>query len=653
MSVLTRFYGISLFMLATAAQAAVPDFRLLDTQGRSHALYRTPNAKQIALIAGDPASPGWPALLQATAALSAAQPAASGVQVYLLSPVSVAPDSDGPVILLDPSQTVLTALGLTRAGEALLLEAGTWEERYRGPLGDPQPAASGLAAALAGQVLPAVAVPEASPLPISWPAAVSYDKEVAPILAAKCGSCHREGDTAPFAMSSHRKVAGWAKMIEEVLLTDRMPPGQSAPGFGPFEQERGLTPEEKRTLVAWVRAGAPAGTGEDPLPALVTPRTGAWRLGEPDLILEMPQPFDVPAEGVIEYQLFKVPTKFTEDTWIRGVEVQPGNPEVLHHSLIFIEYPEAIKHLEPRVMGGAGGFFAGFVPGATPRFFPEGTGKLIPAGATFLFQMHYVTTGKATQDQTKLGLYLSKEKPAQRLITTAAFNPGFEIPPHNADFHVTAEERVNIDANLWAMSPHMYYRGKHFRYTAHYPDGRVEPLLSVPAYNFDWQTQFRYQQPKPLPKGTRIVCEGGFDNSAANPFNPNPDATVRFGDQTYEEMFIGYLEFAVDPDKYVRMQEKRRERMQQDRQEFQSAQPVVSSDPPLTPEELLGTLWEADQFKFRFLADGVFVVNELIKGVYRIENNRVYIDVVGEHFELDIIGKGLYFNGSYAITRLE
>lgn len=635
--------------LGAKAGGAVPDFRLPDTEGHSVALTRMADVTRIALVAGDPTAEGWPGLLEQVGRL-----AADGLQTFVIVPAAPALPlpSPSPSVLVDASQSVLTALNLLHVGDSLLVQAGTLAELYRGPLGETGAVPTGLAATLAGT--PATPAPgHAAPLPMAWPEQVSYAKDVAPLLAEKCGICHREGDTAPFAMSSHRKVAGWASMIEEVLLSDRMPPGQPAPGFGPFVDERGLTPAQKQTLIAWVRAGAPSDTEEDPLPQLVTPRTGAWRLGEPDVVLQMPKPFDVPAEGVIEYQLFTVPTPFTEDTWVRGLEVQPGNSAVLHHCLIFIEYPEALKYLEPHVMGGAGGFFAGFVPGSTPRFFPPDTGKLIPAGASLIFQMHYITTGKAQQDQTKLGLYLCTEKPKQRLITSAAFDPSFEIPPHRADYPVQADTSLRMNATLWGMAPHMHYRGKYFRYTAYYPDGRVERLLDVPNYSFDWQTQYRYQQPKVLPKDTRIVCEGGFDNSASNPFNPNPDATVRFGDQTYEEMFIGYLEYAVDPDAYVKQMERRRDRMKQDRQEFQSARPPVSDEPPMTAEELVGTLWEGDKFKFRFLADGNFIVNEIIKGVYRVENNRVYIDVVGEHFELDIIGKGLYFNGSYAITRLE
>lgn len=641
--------GLVLCLAAAGHADPVPNFRLLDTGGRSHELHRAAAHPTIALIAVDPAAPDW----AKPAAALGARLAKAGGAAWIVAPAaagSVNPAPDAPPVLLDPAHIVTTALGLARHGDTLLVDSATWTARYRGPLGDPD-AETGAFAALNGAQ--AGATPGA-PLPLDcFDSPPGYADTIAPILAAKCATCHRPGDTAPFAFDSHRRAAGWAAMVEEVILTDRMPPWHADPAHGPYENDRSLTPGEKRALVSWIRAGAPRGEGDDPLHTLVTARTGAWRMGEPDVVLPMPEPFDVPAEGVIEYQLFTVPTGFTEDTWIRGIEVLPGAAEVVHHALVFIEYPEDRKHLEPRVMGGAGGYFAGFVPGAEPRFYPEGTGKFVPAGANFIFQMHYVTTGRPHRDQTRLGLHLLQEPPAKRLVTDAAFNPAFEIPPGHPEFPVSAETRARLDVTLHAMAPHMHYRGKHVRYTAHYPDGAVETLLSVPDYRFDWQTQYRLAEPRRLPRGTRIVCEGAFDNSPANPYNPDPAATVRFGDQTYEEMFIGYLEYAVDHAAYVRQMEQRRERMAQDRQSFASAARPESSDPPMTPEELLGTLWEGDQFKFRFLEDGVFVVNDLIRGKYRVENHRVYIDVVGEHFELDIIGKGLYFNGSYAITRLE
>jgi hypothetical protein len=432
-----------------------------------------------------------------------------------------------------------------------------------------------------------------------------------------------------------------------------MPPWTADPEVGHFANDNSLTVEEKRTLVAWIDNGTPRGEGDDPLEAYTPPPARKWKLGDPDRVVSLPEPFTVPAEGVVEYQIIDVPTTETEDRWLKGLEVKPGNPKVLHHCLIFILYPEDRKHQEPRVSAGARGYFAGYVPGAEASFFPEGTGKFLPAGATLRFQMHYVTTGKEETDQTELAMYFHDEAPAERLVTEAAYKADFQIPPGDPDYSVFADYEFGDDVTVYGLAPHMHYRGKRMQYTAIYPDKTNEVLLSVPNYNFDWQHMYRFAEPKQLPEGTRLVATGAFDNSPQNPFNPDPTATVHFGDQTWEEMFIGYIAYAAPRGTFLERQERRQRYLERARERFREEHPEAFEGEPLTEASIVGSLWREDEWKFRFLADGVLLVNDLIKGTWKMEDGKVAIDVVGTQYELDVIGSGLYFNGSYGIKRLE
>lgn len=653
----------------------VPNFRLLDQRGDSHELYRQADARAVVLfVQGN----GCPIVRQSYPALERLRKANKrDVRFFLFnaSTVDTREEVDTELrdydvktrCLLDPSQTVAQTLGFDRTAEVLIIDTRDWTVAYRGPLDDrfdygaEKPAATEEYAKQAlHQLLEdapvTVAGGKVKGCAITFAGAgdeVSYARDVAPILLNKCVPCHNANGTGPFAFSSHRKAAGWANMTREVLLTDRMPPWTADPAHGDFVNDSGLTPAEKRTLVAWIDAGAPADEGDDPLAAYEPPPATKWKLGAPDKVLILPEPFTVPAEGTVEYQLIEVPTGLTEDRWIRGIEVRPGNPKVVHHCLVFIQYPEDRKHQEPRVSAGANGFFAGFVPGAEPAFYPEGTGKFMPAGATLLFQMHYVTTGREEVDQTEMGLYFHDAPPKNRLLTQAAYKADFEIPPGDPDYTVFADEYIGENATLYALSPHMHYRGSRMKYTAVYPDKRREILLSVPNYNFDWQHTYRLAEPRKLPRGTRIVVTGAFDNSPLNPYNPDPNAEVHFGDQTWEEMFIGYYWCAVPQKAYQARLERRKRHLEEARARFREEHPEAFEGPPLTEESILNTLWREDEWKFRFKPEGVLLVNDLIKGVWKMENQKVIIDVVGSHFELDVIGNGLYFNGSYPITRLE
>jgi hypothetical protein len=330
-------------------------------------------------------------------------------------------------------------------------------------------------------------------------------------------------------------------------MTGEMPPWHADPAHGVFANDTSLPKAEAAMLVAWIDAGAPRGDGPDPLaaqdtrPAANFPNAWPIELGEPDYIVSIPR-YTVAANGEIPYQYVTVPVDVPTEKWLRAAVILPGNTKVVHHSLVFMG--SLLDVLLNR--GGLGGYFAAYVPGLKPAPFPEGTAKRLPADAQVTFQMHYTAIGNEETDETKLGLYFAKEPPKVELRTTAAANLNIQIAPGVAEYEREASvvPSVSKPILLYELSPHMHYRGSRFKFEAVYPDGTSEVLLSVPRYEFHWQTLYRLTQPKRLPAGTRIRCRGAFDNSPQNDENPNPDATVRFGEQTDDEMFIGYLNYS-------------------------------------------------------------------------------------------------------------
>jgi hypothetical protein len=665
--------------VAPAAASSKPvkaeNFRLLDHRGESHELYRYRDHKAVVLyVQGN----GCPIARQSYPEIKRIRRAYKdkGVAFFLLNanPQDTREEVDEELrdfrvnisTLMDSTQTVARSLGLERTCEALVLRPSDWAIVYRGPVDDrfdygaqkPEATQQYLRTAL-DQLLAGEPVTveqhatKGCKINVLDPPKVDY-LDVAPILEQKCVPCHRDGGAGPFAMKSFDKVNGWASMIRETIMTGTMPPWHADPHVGEFKNDRGLRDDEKSKLIAWVEAGAPRGDeSSDPLAALELPPLGMWKLGEPDLVLSMPEPYKIPAEGVLEYAMITVPTNLEQDVWVRGIEVIPGATEAVHHVLIFIQYPEHLKQYEPDADGGAGGFFGGFVPGAEPFFFPEGTGKYIPAGASFLFQMHYVTTGKPHEDITRMGLYLHKEPPAEQLETIGISYGDFAIKPGERVHRVSEDGYFSHDMKLWAFAPHMHYRGARMSYTAIQPDGNRIKLCSVPDYRFDWQTVYQLKEPFPISRGTRILVEGAFDNSATNPYNPDPTQTVHFGDQTYDEMFIGYMDISARPEVFHQIAEAKNTGREQRLERFKQQHPEYLREAPYTAEELEGSYWQGGDWKFRFNPEGVILVNGIIKGQWKIENNRVVIDVVGSHFELDIVGKHLVSHGNYEIQRLE
>ena len=347
------------------------------------------------------------------------------------------------------------------------------------------------------------------------------------------------------SLVNYDEARPWAKSIARRVEAASMPPWHASPEYGAFANDRRLGTAERDTLLAWATAGAPAG---DLQRAPTAPIYGSaeWKIGEPDIIIEMSEEVIVPAKGELPYHDYIVDPGFTEDVWVRAAESLPGNRDVVHHIIVgfLIEDPLARRRLareglESRVQGSLGGY----VPGDEPLVLADGLARLIPAGSKIYFQMHYTPTGEVETDRSRLGLVLADGPPTHEVRTGIASNPFIHIPAGSADKSLSASFVFERDSVLLSMRPHLHLRGKTFEYRARYPDGSEEILLHVRDYDFGWQTRYVFAEPKQIPAGTELVCTGSWDNSFANPNNPDPTATVSWGQQTADEMMIGFFEY--------------------------------------------------------------------------------------------------------------
>lgn len=424
-------------------------------------------------------------------------------------------------------------------------------------------------------------------------ASPTYSKDVAAIMNQRCVECHRTGEIGPMPLTSYKEVRPFARAIRDVIAEGKMPPWFADPHVGKFSNDRRLTEEQKRTLLQWVSAGAPEGNPKDlpPAPKFVE----GWQIGKPDVVFNIPQPFTVPAEGVVDYQYVTVPTNFTEDKWVSAAEVRPGDHTVVHHVIAFVlpseeesraareraqqaassgtpqtnrersrfgtmceqARPDAemMKKMLERIRSGKqpreqGPLLVGWAPGLQPEIMEPGSAKLLKAGSRLLFQLHYTPNGKSAvvDKDTRIGLVFSKTPVTRVVHTVGISNMRIKIPPEDPNYEAQSCFTFNRDVTLVDMMPHMHYRGKDMTYVATYPDGRKETLLSVPNYDFSWQLGYILTQSKTLPAGTKIECTAHFDNSARNKYNPDPTKEVRWGDQTWEEMLIGWVTLEVPRD---------------------------------------------------------------------------------------------------------
>jgi peroxiredoxin len=439
-------------------------------------------------------------------------------------------------------------------------------------------------------------------------ATVTYSKQISRLLNERCVVCHRPGEIGPFAMTKYDEVAGWGEMIAEVVRDQRMPPWHANPHYGKFANENVLSDKEKELIYAWVEAGCPEGNPAELPPAPKFTEGWLLERAPDKVVYMNDKPVDIKAEGVDPYRYYIADPGFKEDKWVRSAQCLPGNASVVHHIIVFVAPPEAVDRIveaqkraleelekskksgeDPRLARarrqaerlrqvdkkrdkanrtaaksakgkagtttqnpdrGAGDtsnmdLLCGFAPGTRPFIAPPGMAKLVPAGWKFIFQMHYTPNGSPQKDRSAIGLLF--EDPANithRLVTANAANAEFEIPAYADDYKVESRKKFARDTLFIGMYPHMHMRGKAFRYELNYPDGKKQILLDVPHYDFNWQNWFKLAQPLVIPAGSEMVCTAHFDNSEANLCNPDPSKPVRWGDQTWEEMMIGWYDAA-------------------------------------------------------------------------------------------------------------
>ena len=401
--------------------------------------------------------------------------------------------------------------------------------------------------------------------PLHSPVAVAptFYHDVLPILQQHCQRCHRPGEIGPMPLLTYDDAQRKARAIAEKVSAKKMPPWFADPQFGHFSNDPSLTPREIETLASWTNFGTPAGDPRGAPP----PRQWAegWNIPQPDPIVKMPKPVPLPAEGDIEYTYEIVPTGFTEGKWVQMSEIRPLSRMNVHHAVVYIRPPDS-KWLRRAPMGEP--FTASdmtdeesrrdalwtdadillvYAPGSAPDNWPAGMAKFIPAGSDLVFQMHYMAHGAATSDQSSIGLVFAKEPPKQRVLSLQLTNDHFVIPPGANDYRVEARGTLPNDATLLSFLPHMHLRGKRFEYNIVQSGGRVETLLRV-NWDFFWQLSYRLAEPRALKAGTELQAVAWYDNSKDNPHNPDPGASVRWGDQTFDEMMVGFFDVAVPAD---------------------------------------------------------------------------------------------------------
>ncbi len=460
-------------------------------------------------------------------------------------------------VLRDEHQLVSQHFGVVRTCEAIVIDVKNSTILYRGAVDDQltegakKPKAQhhyladALTEALDGKPVTTPKTPVHGCL-ISYEREfsdepTSYAKQVAPILLDKCVDCHRPGRIGPFSLDSYKTVRGWSAMIQETVLDRRMPPWHADPHYGKFANDRSLTGPEARTLLRWIEQGCPRGEGDDPL-AVARPEPAKWTLGDPDFVVSLPGEQEIPATGTLDYRYLNPEFVMPRDASLRAAVVRPGNPQVVHHIIVRVKYPPGYRHAPEEAY-----LFTTWAPGIPQAACPSGTEMFLPKGARFNFEVHYTTNGTPQTDLSEMGLYLADEPAPMRLEVRACETRDLQIPPGERDAKHTCFYCFKREAMIFEFGPHMHLRGSWFKFEALYPNGNRETLLSVPRYDFNWQSGYRLAEPKRVPAGTWIMCIGGFDNSGRNPHNPDPTKRVNWGLQTWDEMFMGFLTVADVP----------------------------------------------------------------------------------------------------------
>jgi hypothetical protein len=412
---------------------------------------------------------------------------------------------------------------------------------------------------------------------------VTFTKDVAPIIQKNCQVCHRAGEIGPMALTSYKEVRPWAKAIRQAVVQRNMPPWFADSKHGDFSNDARLSQKDIDTITAWVEADAPEGDPKamSPNPSFID----GWNVGKPDVVLAMTTEYEIPAEGVISYKYFAVPTNFTEDRYVQFAEIRAGDRQHVHHVIVSVRFPgqgelPAAGEISPSARFGAGGggrqggggeptrpqaeggSFAGrggarsledsdgrlvgWAPGEAPLMLHPGQAKLVKKGSVLIFQVHYTTNGKPGKDRSSVGLIFSKVPVEKRVITAGAMARQLVIPAGEPNYESKGSFTFQEDSHIDSLHPHMHYRGKDFQYTLVYPDGTSKVLLEVPHYNFAWQLTYFEREAIAAPKGSRLDIVAHHDNSANNKFNPDPTKEVHWGEQTWDEMMIGYFDYTLD-----------------------------------------------------------------------------------------------------------
>ena len=550
---------------SSSAVRTADDFTLADQDFLSHQLHRMTDATAVVLVTY---VPGSQAVRRDAAALRALQGASKGrgVEVFLLdsNPAEtreavradlVAAGLAAPV-LFDKQQLVAEQLGVIRTAEAIVIDPKTWRIAYRGPISrdGENSAAAAVEAVAAGRPVTAVwGQSGGEPIRIAARGQraqferISYAADVAPIIQDKCADCHQAGGIGPMALTSYKQVKGFSPMIREVVRTKRMPPYGADPDIGHFKDDKRLSSDQIRTLVHWIEAGSPRGAGADPLQkaAFSVPE---WPLGKPDLIVEAPA-YDIPASGVVDYQRPYVPNPMTEGRWLKASTIKVANRQAVHHVLSGQISPEDApgKGAPQKVSESAWGSSIGtYAVGSESEIAPKGYGTWLKPGGGFGLQNHYTPFGKAVTEKSQIALYFYKpgEAPKHVMHNTAIANPTIMIAP-NTEFHrELAYVEFPKDAVLFGAFPHAHYRGGSSTFAIRYPDGREKMLLALPRYDFNWQREYTFAEPIKVPAGSKLIARFTFNNTKRNPANPDPNRTVPWGEQSFDEMLYTQIRYA-------------------------------------------------------------------------------------------------------------
>lgn len=559
----------------------VPDTRFTDISGKPGVLSAIGGTKGAVVVVRDAECPVSQRYAPRLAELEKSYGAKGFNFVYLdATPHGVKESRDDAAkygltgrVVLDSAKRVLGALRATSSAEAFVIDAGG-TLRYRGAVDDQYgisfhkdaPTKNWLRDALdrvAANKDVATPSTEASGCMFEAdldapgaPRPITYHNRVSRIIQQKCESCHRVDGLAPMPLQNYRQVYERRAVVSFMTSSGRMPPWSANPKVGEWANNPSLSKQELADLLSWVKAGAPQGVaGEAPLKRSYTP---GWAMGKPDAIVQIPDTFRIPAQGVVQYKYSYAKTNFDSDKWIAAMEIHPTAPKVVHHVLVFIEEPgrkamndPTRKPGEPAPAAGVDGFFAATAPGSPAEVFPLGAAKKLPKGAWLKFQIHYQPNGTEQVDQTRIGLMFADDSTMvngkfAEVQSKSAFNTRFSIPPGDPNYQVVASTTFRSPGTLLSLFPHTHLRGKAWKIELMNPDSTRTLLLDVPRYDFNWQTFYTFKTPVRVQPGQRLIATAWYDNSKANPFNPDPTATVRFGEQTFEEMMIGYFDWIPD-----------------------------------------------------------------------------------------------------------